>query len=217
MAREAWGKFDREQGEFHPLAHHCMDVAAVFARMMQLPIIRNRLQIAADRQLSAADCQRLSALVFLHDIGKLHPGFQAKGWPRELWGGQTRGHLQEGWAFLTLAFKWQEHPFHQTMRHIIGWGEAIDPLIAAAIAHHGRPVEQPMVPTLRDWDSPSLSHYDWRAEAHVMAAALCRWFAGAFEIGRNSATQQTAISPRGRWIGSIGGLDRGGSAVLRVL
>ena len=181
MTREAWGKCDKEEGGFHPLAHHCMDVAAVFAGMMQLPVIRDRLQTAADGPLSAIDCQRLSTLVFLHDIGKLHPGFQAKGWPPELWGGQTRGHLQEGWAFLTLASKWPEHPFHQTIREIIGWGEAIYPLIAAAIAHHGRPVAKPMDPTLPNWDSPSLPHYDWRAETHVMDAALRSWFTCAFE------------------------------------
>ena len=181
MTREAWGKFDKEESGFHPLAHHCMDVAAVFAGMMQLPVIRDRLQTAADGPLDAIDCQRLSALVFLHDIGKLHPGFQAKGWPREFWNGQTRGHLQEGWAFLTLAFKWQEHPFHQTVRQITGWGEATDPLVGAAIAHHGRPVEKPSTPTLQDWDSPFLPHYDWRVEARVMDSALRRWFARAFE------------------------------------
>ncbi|MDD9982863.1 MAG: HD domain-containing protein [Gammaproteobacteria bacterium] len=27
---QAWGKTDKESGEFHPLAHHSMDVAAVF-------------------------------------------------------------------------------------------------------------------------------------------------------------------------------------------
>ena len=87
MTREAWGKYDREEDRFHSLSHHCMDVAAVFAAMTQLPVIRDRLQTAVGGPLNAIDCQRLSALVFLHDIGKLHPGFQAKGWPPELWGG----------------------------------------------------------------------------------------------------------------------------------
>ena len=45
MKRKAWGKADGES--FHSLAHHSMDVAAVFARMMQLPIIRNRMEMAA--------------------------------------------------------------------------------------------------------------------------------------------------------------------------
>ena len=83
--REAWGKFDRETGAYHPLAHHSMDVAAVFARLLELPVLRTRVETAAGRRLGGIDCQRLCALVFLHDIGKLHPGFQAKGWPDELW------------------------------------------------------------------------------------------------------------------------------------
>ena len=160
-----------------------MDVAAVFARMMQLPVILNRLETAAEAQLTDTDCQRLSALVFLHDIGKLHPGFQAKGriWPPGLWHWPKRGHLKEGWAFLTLASKRSEHPFHETMRQVMKWGEAVDPLVAAMIAHHGRPVEPPSDPTLHDW--PCLPHYDWQAEAGVMDDALHRWFAGAFGLG----------------------------------
>ena len=35
MKSEAWGKTDRESGGIHPLAHHSMDVAAVFARMVE--------------------------------------------------------------------------------------------------------------------------------------------------------------------------------------
>ncbi len=180
--RPAWGKTDRETGEVHPLAHHSMDAAAVFMRMTQLPVIRNRLETTAGRPLTAADCARLSALVFLHDIGKLHPGFQAKGWPSGLWNGPKAGHLQKGWEFLMLAWKRTEHPFHETMLRITKWGEAVGYFLAAILAHHGRPVEQPGDPTLREWDKkPSLGHYDWRAETRVMDAALRRWFAEAFE------------------------------------
>ena len=181
MIREAWGKTDRDGGGVHPLAHHCMDVAAVFGRMMELPIIRNRLETAAKAPLSDVDRRRLAALVFLHDIGKLHPGFQAKGWLAGSWSGPVRGHSKEAWAFLMLALKRHEHPFHETMQRIMGWGEAVGPLVAAMIAHHGRPVERPSDPTLRDWDSPSSPHYDWRSEARVMDDALHRWFASAFE------------------------------------
>ena len=183
MIREAWGKTDRDGGGVHPLAHHCMDVAAVFGRMMELPIIRNRLETAAKAPLSDVDRRRLAALVFLHDIGKLHPGFQAKGWLAGSWSGPVRGHSKEAWAFLMLALKRHEHPFHETMQRIMGWGEAVSPLVAAMIAHHGRPVERPSDPTLRDWDSPSSPHYDWRSEARVMDDALHRWFASAFKAG----------------------------------
>ena len=177
MKREAWGKTRKE--ELHPLSHHCMDVAAVFERFLELPVMRDRLETAADGPLKDVACQRLSALVFLHDIGKLHPGFQAKGWQPGMWSYPTRSHLKEGWAFLKLAAKWQQHPFHETMKRIREWGEAVGPLFSAIIAHHGRPVEQPPAPTLSDWST--CPHYDWQAEADKMCTALHRWFAGAFE------------------------------------
>ena len=180
--RAAWGKTDKAVGS-HPLAHHSMDVAAVFQRILQLPVVRDRLEVAAQRPLTSADCQRLAALAFLHDIGKLHPGFQAKGWPDGLWTRPVRGHSQESWAFLQLAAKWPQHPFHRTMQSLMGCGPALAPLIAAMFAHHGRPVPQPRDPTLQDWDRPRLRHYDWRAEARTMADALCRWFPRAFDDG----------------------------------
>ncbi len=183
QTREAWGKTNNEKGEFHPLAHHCMDVAAVFARMMKLPVIRNRMETAAERPLTDVDSERLSALVFLHDVGKLHPGFQAKGWPPALWRRERCGHSKEGWAFLQLAASLPEHPFHKTMREMMTWGQAVVGLLGAALAHHGQPVGQPTDPTLVDWDRPSLPHYQWREEAGVMGKAMRRWFARAFETG----------------------------------
>ena len=178
--RQAWGKTDNTGGS-HPLVHHSMDVAAVFLRMLQLPVIRNRLEVAAQRPLTSVDCERLAALAFLHDIGKLHPGFQAKGWPDGLWTRPVRGHSQESWAFLQLAARWPEHPFHGTMQRLMRWGRAFKPLIGAMFAHHGRPVERPGDPTLQDWDRPRLQHYDWRSEAAAMEHALCRWFPRAFD------------------------------------
>ena len=178
---QAWGKTDKDSGEFHPLAHHSMDVAAVFARMLELPVIRDGLEAAADAALTESTCRRLAALAFLHDIGKLHPGFQAKGWADGIWRRPTTGHLKESWAFLMLAARWPEHPFHATIQRILDWGEAVLPLMGAMFAHHGRPVEPPSSPTLLEW--PSLAHYDWRTEARRMGDALQRWFSAAFESG----------------------------------
>ena len=207
MMLEAWGKTDKDSGESHPLAHHSMDVAAVFARMLQQPVIRDRLEAAADAPLTHSARQRLAALAFLHDVGKLHPGFQAKGWAPGNWRGPTNGHLKESWAFLLLAAKWPEHPFHATMRQILEWGEAVSPLMLAMIAHHGRPVEVPMAPTLREW--PSLAHYDWRAEACRMGDALQRWFPGAFESGHEPLLGEprfchevAGLAALADWIGS---------------
>ena len=204
---QAWGKTDKDSGEFHPLAHHSMDVAAVFARMLQLPVVRNRLEAAADVALTETTCRRLAALAFLHDIGKLHPGFQAKGWTDGLWPHPTTGHSKESWAFLLLAARLPEHPFHGTIRQILSWGEAVPPLMGAMFAHHGRPVEPPSSPTLREW--PSLAHYDWRTEACRMGDVLLRWFPEAFQSecehlpGRPRFCHEIAgLAALADWIGS---------------
>lgn len=178
----AWGKTDREGNNgTHPLAHHSMDVAAVLLRISQLPVVRSRLETSAGRRLSEVDIQRLAALAFLHDIGKLHPGFQAKGWPSELQSRSVNGHTRESWEFVQLACKWAEHPFHATMQRILEWGpSAVQSLLAAMFAHHGRPIEPEAAPSLQRWDSPRTTHYDWRTEAGVMSATLVEWFEGAF-------------------------------------
>jgi len=106
-----------------------MDVAAVFLRMLQLPVIRDRLNAAAGAILSAPTRLRLAALVFLHDIGKLQPGFQAKGWPSGLWSGPRLGHVEQGYAFFRLASRWADHPFHATLTQIIGWGDVVESLL----------------------------------------------------------------------------------------
>lgn len=79
----AWGKSDRDRSEYHHLAHHSMDVAAVFMALLNSPVIEERAERAAAQQIGSTARARLGALVFLHDIGKLHPGFQAKGWSKD--------------------------------------------------------------------------------------------------------------------------------------
>lgn len=181
--RDAWGKFDEQTATFHPLAHHCMDVAAVFARLARQPIVAARLSEAAGQPINDSQIDRLTVLVFLHDVGKLHPGFQAKGWPKELWRAPRRGHLVEGWSFLCLAAQEPTHPFHEAMQRIMEWGSdrAISELISAVFTHHGRPVACPLDPTIGEWDSPSTPEFDWRAEAGSLQNVMMQWFGGAFE------------------------------------
>ena len=183
MVWHAWGKTDRGESVIHPLSHHCMDVAAVFLQMIELPVIRKRLNVTANCQLSHVQFQRLAVLVFLHDIGKLHPGFQAKGWSKKSYSGPKRSHTCEGWSFLMLACENPEHPFHETVQQIIQWcgtHETASHLFAAILAHHGRPVEPPNCPTQRQWNVTSSVGYDWRHETRVMDRMLHSWFEEAF-------------------------------------
>lgn len=174
----AWGKTDA-LGNFHALCGHSMDVAAVFERLVSLPVFRKRLESVAGRPLQANDISRLSALVFLHDIGKLHPGFQVKGRPDlPPWPGGNVNHSSAGGGYLSLAMKCPTHPFHDGMTQISSWGEAVGPLLMAILAHHGRPVSISQQ-YLENWRL--LGGYDWHHDAAIMAETLVSAFPDAFD------------------------------------
>ena len=165
---KAWGKLD--DSGWHALSAHCMDVSAVFEALICLPIFRNRLEYTAGRMLSETDVARLAALVFLHDIGKLHPGFQAKAdRTARPWPGPPIRHSETGGGFLELASNEKDHPFYTTVTRIIGWGPVVSDLMSAILAHHGRPV-RPSHTYPKDW--PSAGDYDWRAAAGAMSHFL---------------------------------------------
>ncbi|MBL1980971.1 CRISPR-associated endonuclease Cas3'', partial [Klebsiella pneumoniae] len=79
-----WGKSDRERddGAWHPLLHHMLDVAACAEAILEREPRRTRELYARD--LGYADYARarpwLLSLIALHDLGKASPAFQA------LWG-----------------------------------------------------------------------------------------------------------------------------------
>ena len=82
-----WGKLERNVGteavgEWHPLIHHCADVAACAEALLDLDTWRRRLARLCGRpDLDATTRQRLTVLAALHDLGKFNLGFQAKGRP----------------------------------------------------------------------------------------------------------------------------------------
>lgn len=175
--RLPWGKTDK--GTSHHLAHHCADVAACFAALAALPVIRARMEAAAGRPLSDIDIARLCVIVFLHDCGKLHPGFQAKGhlpvilWPQC----EFHGHVQEGAA---IAFdpslgKLAAHLHVGSLRR---WGVG-EGLLCAALAHHGQPFTLERKASL-GWHAVPETGYDPLAASREMGALMREWFAPAF-------------------------------------
>ena len=137
MYPTAWGKAD-DQGRFHALAAHSMDVAAVFLALGSLRLIAARLDAAAERKITSEVLLRLAALVYLHDSGKLLPGFQAKGRPDLRCAADVR-HAEAGWRVLA-AGSVRSHPLAPIFGRIEGWGPAVEPMLAALFAHHGKPV-----------------------------------------------------------------------------
>jgi len=177
-----WAKTDKATGNCHHLAHHCADVAACFEAITSLPVIHARLEHAAGENLSPELLARLAVLCFLHDIGKLHPGFQAKGWPDGTWREQKHGHVHEG-AAIFLADGPPAIAKHLCIDDLGRWGVDIN-LLSAALAHHGRP----FVPNSRggkNWKvvkTPQVQ-YDPVIAAMEIGEALRRWFPLAFSLG----------------------------------
>lgn len=177
-----WGKIEKTTGDLHHLAHHCADVAACFETIASLPGVRRRLERAADEELPLEILARLAVLCFLHDAGKLHPGFQAKGWPDGSWRGPQQGHIDAGAAI----FAPQGPPDiadHLCLQELCQWG-VDEHLLFSVLAHHGRPFA-PNGAAERGWSAVSnpTIRYDPAVAAKEIGIALRRWFPTAFSPG----------------------------------
>ncbi len=177
--RNPWGKFDKVTGEHHHLAHHCADVAACFEVITSLPVFRARLEQAADMALAPVVLERLAVICFLHDVGKLHPGFQAKSWPKGTWREPLHGHLQEG-AAIYSADAPPNLATHLCLDDLVRWGVEFD-LLYAALSHHGHPLAVSSTGVNR-WSSVQTPQviYDPITAAADIGAMLPKWFPLAF-------------------------------------
>ncbi len=145
-----WGKLTRstQPPATHSLLDHMTDVAAVMAVLVCQPSIARALERTAGRSLHDSDRARLTALAFLHDLGKANAGFQGRYWDSEQrpagWPGFA-GHGSQGWDLIAqwiAGEPWAERvaaglPLDAINNH---WGDAWLPLLHASISHHGQPV-----------------------------------------------------------------------------
>jgi CRISPR-associated endonuclease/helicase Cas3 len=181
ISAEPWGKFVQATGSSHHLAHHCADVAACFINIARISVFRSRLEIAAGRPLSEVDIERLGVLVFMHDAGKLHPGFQSKGWPPNCWTAGPFGHVREGLEIFLAqeASHGVSAAKSLCIDDLAHWGVG-QSLLRAVISHHGRPVGEPRAPSQvkRYWRS--VHDYDPDRSAAVLGDAAKTWFPAAF-------------------------------------
>lgn len=175
-----WGKTDGVGGPQHHLAHHCADVAACFEAIVAQPVFRSRLSLAGGIPINPTLMARLAVLVFLHDSGKLHPGFQAKGWPDGIWQGAKRGHVQEGAAILLERREPSAIRASLRVNAIRRWLDD-DNLVIASLAHHGRPfqVERHGGTQWGSVTTAALSYNPDRA-AEEIGRLLPLWFPVAF-------------------------------------
>ena len=177
----AWGKYESPE-HFHRLEHHCADVAACFAALVQDPVVMRRLANAAGRVLTETDIARLSVIAFLHDFGKLNVGFQFRVRSTESvngWKPPKLSHIEE--AF--FAAGQSEISDGLGLDDIAGWGPGAESLLLAALSHHGRPVQEPEGNRdPRIWKP--FAGYDPVQAAETLGERIRTWFPQALSSGQ---------------------------------
>lgn len=135
---QPWGKLRRvgDDLEWHPLTHHCLDVAAVFQALLTRTLWGRRLAaVAGVEALSEAQVWRLTWLAYLHDVGKLDSGFQARAH-----GGKPVGHVEPVRGLFDPRHLDRTFAILRWTAMETWFGDAIDALFCAAISHHRRPL-----------------------------------------------------------------------------
>jgi CRISPR-associated endonuclease/helicase Cas3 len=190
-----WGKSIRDPAtglpsRILPLAAHCLDVAHVFRRLAELPLIRRRLEAAAGCSLDAVRLDRLAVVAVLHDLGKANLGFQDKIFdPRA----PRAGHIRE------LAPLFAETDLNDRLAEALGidellaWfepSETLEAFLIAAWSHHGSPVlfddsirTGHYHPAKTHWWRPDGKGRDPFAAVAEMVASARHHFPFAFEPG----------------------------------
>lgn len=182
----AWGKLNKN-GDVHLLDAHMLDVAACFRATAELASVRCCLERVAGRKLTPLDIARLSAIAFLHDIGKANAGFQAKrfevagqtlpqGWPA------PAGHSSEA----LCVFGNNDLLALLPVEEMNAWGRSCLSLWRASISHHGTPVSETSVHDPRIWRPVKIAGtvaYDPSATLRQISLHLKAWFGLAFESG----------------------------------
>ena len=149
-----WAKLRRlEDGRLARLSleQHSMDVAAVFEALVEIPVVRARLEQLARTAMTATSIAQLSVLAFLHDIGKASAGFQSRTLADEVrpaWLSKAGikphqcGHTRvvAGLLFDAVRCRRMAEGFPLLAEMLLRWGPSLQDLWLAAISHHGEPI-----------------------------------------------------------------------------
>ena len=189
-----WAKLSPRGGDakyWHPLADHCIDVAACAERLLALPIMRERLAaLAGGGAFPDIWAARLAALAFLHDFGKANRNFQ----------GRTGGHIAEA-AYVADSAALRRDA---GLDALDAWCSSGAPyLLAVTLAHHGAPPDFEMLPQCdRAWSADQTR--DPITDVAALVAEARRIWPDAFAPG-GAPLPEKAASPF--WHGFLGLLE----------
>ncbi|MGZ8350195.1 MAG: CRISPR-associated helicase Cas3' [Allosphingosinicella sp.] len=194
----AWGKLLRSDSKlapviWHPLVDHCADVSAIIEALLRQPLMSRRLcRLGGLKHLDDRMIQRLGAIAFLHDIGKANRGFQNKRLlppgTRAAHGIEIAGNVRELYPLLCDESEVDlRSQLFDTLpvADLCAWVEddAVQPLLVAAVSHHGTPWNTQDPHRCRHLWLPGPDGYDPFATLRELAACLRRWFPAAFDTG----------------------------------
>ncbi|HET9701033.1 MAG TPA: CRISPR-associated endonuclease Cas3'' [Burkholderiales bacterium] len=172
-----WGKVERQGADglrFLPLASHCLDVAVVFRALLELPVLRRRLESAAGRPLYRAQVERLAVIALLHDVGKANLGFQGKIFDPKA---PQIGHIGPLAPLFTETILNQKLAAALNVDRLFSWfvlPEALQGFLLASWSHHGKPVRfdpDDRTGDSRRWWQPDGNRDPFQAIAELTAAA----------------------------------------------
>ncbi|MCC3246302.1 CRISPR-associated helicase Cas3' [Methylocystis sp. WRRC1] len=204
-----WGKASPANAEstpFHPLIYHALDVAAVFeALLLTDPSVLSNMA-APFGCPSGAIVEPLSALVALHDIGKVDAKFQAKSrisWPQSLgpWPGEPAAY-----DHAAGSMKLFDGPLGKLVAKLLKDDDfyAREALLAPIAFHHGKPQDRhPAGGSSLSWGTAQNA----RAVAEAIISAfdnhtLPTLPAISEEVARQMSWRLSGLVSLADWIGS---------------
>jgi CRISPR-associated endonuclease/helicase Cas3 len=163
------------------LVSHCHHVAVMTRRLMRSPVLRCRLAVAFDINLTEIHLDRLAILAGVHDLGKALKGFQDKLEGTTL---TSRGHVAE--ALAVLASNVDVRNAAQVPL-LSAWFESPTDALFVSICHHGEPVGDERIrlhiPVVQELLAPTRYGHDPITEIGRLTDFLIARFPRAKEPG----------------------------------
>lgn len=138
-----WGKWNKEDGSYHPLPYHCLDVAAVAFYILH-PTTRRNQDLSRMLGISPELVQYLFVLIILlHDLGKFSTAFQ--GLSESLFHKLFRNKKKKEYSERhdTLGFVlWRDVIRNEVTNRNPQLSEMLELIIKAGCGHHGIPPKE---------------------------------------------------------------------------